>query len=39
MAPEMMEGKVTKEGDVYSFGMLIYQVVIDFFLVYHYTPD
>ena len=26
MAPEMMKGKVTKEGDVYSFAMLIYQV-------------
>jgi serine/threonine protein kinase len=26
MAPEMMEGKTTKGGDVYSFGMLIYQV-------------
>ena len=26
MAPEMMEGKITKEGDVYSFGMVIYQV-------------
>lgn len=26
MSPEAMEGKITKEGDVYSFGMLIYQV-------------
>lgn len=26
MAPEMMKGKISKEGDVYSFGMLIYQV-------------
>jgi len=26
MSPEMMEGTITKEGDVYSFGMVIYQV-------------
>jgi serine/threonine protein kinase len=26
MAPEVMEGKITKVGDIYSFGMVIYQV-------------
>jgi serine/threonine protein kinase len=26
MAPERMEGNITQEGDLYSFGLLIYQV-------------
>jgi serine/threonine protein kinase len=32
MAPEMMKGKTTKEGDVYSFGMVIYQVGLGSFV-------
>jgi serine/threonine protein kinase len=31
MSPEMMEGKATKEGDVYSFGMVGYQVGLSTF--------
>ena len=34
MAPEMMEGKITKEGDVYSFGMVIYQVGLGSFVTF-----
>jgi serine/threonine protein kinase len=36
MAPEMMKGKVTKEGDVYSFAMLIYQVGLCGFFAHFY---
>jgi hypothetical protein len=32
MAPEMMEGIIAKEGDVYSFGMLIYLVSLGKFI-------
>jgi serine/threonine protein kinase len=34
MAPEMMEGKTTKEGDVYSFAMVIYQVGLSSFVAF-----
>src|SRR4051812_24874187 len=35
MAPEMMNGKTMKEGDVYSFGMVIYQVGLSSFVAFH----